>query len=40
MLNKGPHLVEGIVYLRDILARMDRHHLKKFPRFTPLTAWS
>jgi len=40
MLNKGPHLVEGIAYLRDILARMDRHHLKKFPRFTPLTAWS
>ena len=40
MLNKGPHLVEGIAYLRDILARMDRHHVKKFSRFTPLTAWS
>ncbi|MGA8170543.1 MAG: pyruvate kinase [Methylocystis sp.] len=39
MLNKGPCLVEGIAYLRDVLARMDRHHIKKFSRFTPLTAW-
>ncbi len=40
MLNKGPYLAEGIAYLRDILMRMDRHHAKKFARFTPLTAWS
>jgi pyruvate kinase len=40
MLNKGPYLAEGIAYLRDILMRMDRHHAKKFARFTPLTAWN
>lgn len=40
MLNKGPHLGEGIAHLRDILLRMDRHYAKKFARFTPLAAWS
>ncbi len=40
MLNKGPHLAEGITHLRDILLRMDRHYAKKFARFTPLRAWS
>ena len=40
MLNKGPYLAEGIAYLRDILVRMDRHHAKKFSRFTPLSAWN
>ena len=39
MLNKGPYLVEGVAFLRDILARMDRHHAKKLPRLTPLAAW-
>ena len=23
MLNKGPHLVEGVTFLRDVLTRMD-----------------
>ncbi|HYA79574.1 MAG TPA: pyruvate kinase [Methylocystis sp.] len=39
MLNKGPHLVEGVAFLRDILLRMDRHYAKKFARFAPLKAW-
>ena len=40
MLNKGPYLAEGVAFLRDVLARMDRHFAKKFVRFTPLKAWS
>ena len=40
MLNKGPHLVEGVAFLRDVLTRMDRHYAKKFPRYTRLRAWS
>ena len=40
MLNKGPYLVEGVAFLRDVLARMDRHHAKKFARFGLLKAWS
>ena len=39
MLNKGPHLAEGVAFLRDILLRMDRHYAKKFARFAPLKAW-
>ena len=39
MLNKGAHLVEAVAFLRDILARMDRHHVKKFARFARLSAW-
>jgi pyruvate kinase len=39
MLNKGPFLVEGITFLRDILRRMDRHQSKKFARFGPLGSW-
>ena len=40
MLNKGPHLVEGVTFLRDVLTRMDRHHTKKFERYARLTTWS
>ena len=40
MLNKGPYLAEGVAFLRDVLARMDRHRAKKFARFTPLKAWA
>jgi pyruvate kinase len=40
MLNKGPHLAEGVAFLRDVLGRIDRHRAKKFPRFTHLQAWS
>ena len=39
MLNKGPYLAEAVTFLRDVLARMDRHQSKKFARFTPLRAW-
>jgi pyruvate kinase len=39
MLNKGPYLAEAVSFLRDVLARMDRHQSKKFSRFTPLHAW-
>jgi pyruvate kinase len=39
MLNKGPHVVEGIAFLRDVLRRMDRHQHKKTPRLGRLTAW-
>jgi pyruvate kinase len=39
MLNKGPYLAEAVSFLRDVLARMDRHQSKKFARFTPLRAW-
>lgn len=40
MLNKGPYLAEGVAFLRDVLARMDRHYEKKFVRFAPLKAWA
>ena len=40
MLNKGPYLAEGVAFLRDLLARMDRHFSKKFVRFGSLKAWS
>lgn len=40
MLNKGAHLAEGIAFLRDVLSRMDRHHAKKFARYTHLRAWT
>ena len=40
MLNKGPYLAEGVAFLRDVLARMDRHFSKKFVRFASLGAWS
>jgi pyruvate kinase len=39
MLNKGPFVAEGVLFLRDVLLRMDRHHAKKFSRFTTLRAW-
>jgi pyruvate kinase len=39
MLNKGPRLVEGVVFLRDVLSRMDRHRAKRFERYTQLKMW-
>ena len=39
MLNKGPHVVEAVGFLRDVLRRMDRHQHKKTPRMGPLNAW-
>jgi pyruvate kinase len=40
MLNKGPYLLEGVALLRDVLTRMDRHHVKKFARFASLKQWA
>jgi len=40
MLNKGPHMVEAIAFLDEILHRMDRHQRKKSARLTPLSSWS
>jgi pyruvate kinase len=40
MLNKGAYLAEGVAFLRDVLARMDRHRTKKFSRFGSLKAWA
>ena len=40
MLNKGPYLVDGVAFLRDVLSRMDRHFVKKFVRFGSLKSWS
>jgi pyruvate kinase len=29
MLNKGPHVVEAVRFLSDVLGRMQGHHDKK-----------
>lgn len=39
MLNKGPHAVEGVSFLRDVLMRMDRHQMKKSARLAALGLW-
>ena len=39
MMNKGPHVVEAMAFLRGILTRMDRHQSKKSPRMAPLHLW-
>jgi pyruvate kinase len=40
MLNKGPYLAEAVAFLRDVLARMDRHFAKRFVRYGSLKAWT
>ena len=40
MLNKGPHQVEAIAFLDDVLRRMDRHQHKKAARLAPLGSWT
>lgn len=40
MLNKGPHQVEAIAFLDDVLRRMDRHQYKKAARLAPLGSWT
>jgi len=40
MLNKGPHLLDGVDFLSGVLARMDRHRAKKVSRLAPLRAWA
>jgi pyruvate kinase len=36
MLNKGPHILEAIRMLDDVLRRMERHQRKKTPALRPL----
>ena len=40
MLNKGPHVVEAIAALDDILRRMQAHQTKKRTLLRALTAWA
>jgi pyruvate kinase len=39
MLNKGPHILEAIVTLDNILHRMSNHQDKKRPLLRPLRSW-
>ncbi len=40
MLNKGPHIIEALRTLGDILHRMQSHQSKKRPLLRALKAWS
>ena len=40
MLNKGPHILDAMRTLDDILRRMQSHQSKKEPLMRPLRAWS
>jgi pyruvate kinase len=39
MLNKGPHVVEAIRFLKDLIGRMSRHQSKKYPLLGALHSW-
>src|SRR5512142_2458732 len=39
MLNKGPHIVDAVTTLDDILRRMADHHYKKTALLRPLRSW-
>ena len=39
MLNKGPYLVEAVVFLKDVLKRMERHQSKETALLGPLRSW-
>jgi pyruvate kinase len=39
MLNKGPHVVEAIRFLSDIIGKMSRHQSKKYPLLGALHSW-
>lgn len=39
MLNKGPHIVDAVVTLDDILRRMTAHHDKNNTLMRPLRSW-
>jgi pyruvate kinase len=39
MLNKGPHLAQAVLFLDQILRRMDRHQSKKSSHLAPLQSW-
>jgi pyruvate kinase len=40
MLNKGPHAVDAVRFLDNILHRMDKHVAKKSPLLGPLSRWT
>lgn len=40
MLNKGPHIAEGITVLDNVLRRMEAHITKKSPQLRALSAWA
>ena len=40
MLNKGPHILDAMRMLDDILRRMQSHQIKKRPLLRALSAWS
>jgi pyruvate kinase len=40
MLNKGPHVVDAVTTLHDILHRMAEHQSKKRQLLRPLRSWS
>ena len=39
MLNKGPHFIDAVPFLDDILSRMAEHHYKKNALLPQLHAW-
>jgi pyruvate kinase len=39
MLNKGPHILDAVTSLDDILRRMGAHHNKKTALMRPLQSW-
>jgi hypothetical protein len=39
MLNKGPHVVEAIRFLTDIIGKMSRHQSKKTSLLGALHSW-
>jgi pyruvate kinase len=39
MLNKGPHIIEAVLTLHDILHRMAENQHKKRPLLRPLRSW-
>ncbi len=39
MLNKGPHVVEAVTTLDDLLTRMQAHQSKKTPQLRALHSW-
>ena len=40
MLNKGPHILDAMRMLDDILRRMQAHQSKKRPLLRALKAWT
>lgn len=39
MLNKGPHIVDAVQMLDNVLARMAGHQIKKTPQLRALLSW-